>query len=324
MKFRPTRILAVLTFGLALTLLFPGYATGQPTTDIRAKAAQLEKDLNASNQQVAALGQQLQAAQAKVDEADARVKVAQDGINRIKSMINGRAASIYKLAGAAGPFDALNAQDAEDLTTRSKYTDLANSSDESLVEQLAASRAELDKARAEVATERDAVAAAKADAESAASTQQKLLDQVKGDIEAEMRSQTASRAASVKVSGPGPLGSGGAGAAAAFAQAQVGKSYCNTGARFGPDCFDCSGLTTSSWRAGGLDIPTTSGAQGSAFPHVDTGSLQPGDLITTSSWSAHVGIWVGGGYVHATSYRNNPNAVKFIPGGSVVDAVRPS
>jgi len=326
MTFRSIRILAVLTFGLALTLLFPGYATGQPTTDIRAKAAQLEKDLNASNQQVAALGQQLQAAQAKVDEADARVRVAQDGINRIKSMINGRAASIYKLAGAAGPFDALNAQDAQDLTTRSKYTDLANSSDESLVDQLAASRAELDKARADVATERDAVAAAKADAESAASTQQKLLDQVKGDIETEMRSQTASRASSATArGGPPPTGSGGAGAAAAFAQAQVGKSYCNTGARFGPDCFDCSGLTTSSWRAGGLDIPTTSGSQGSAFPHVDLGSLQPGDLITTSSWSAHVGIWVGGGYVHATSYRNNPNAVKFIGGtGSVVDAVRPS
>ena len=325
MTFRPTRILAVLTFGLALTLLFPGYATGQPTTDIRAKAAQLEKDLNASNQQVAALGQQLEAAQAKVDEADARVKVAQDGISRIKSIINGRAASIYKLAGAAGPFDALNAQDAQDITTRSKYTDLANSSDESLVQQLAASRAELDKARAAVAAERDGVAAAKAEADSAASTQQKLLDQVKGDIEAELRNQTAVRAAGApKVGGPGPLGSGGAGAAAAFAQAQVGKPYCNTGARFGPDCFDCSGLTTSSWRAGGLDIPTVSGAQGSAYPHVDTGSLQPGDLITTSSWSAHVGIWVGGGYVHATSYRNNPNAVKFVPGGSVVDAVRPS
>ena len=326
MTFRPTRILAVLTFGLGLTLLFPGYATGQPTTDIRAKAAQLEKDLNAANQQVAALGQQLQAAQAKVDEADARVQVAQDGINRIKSMINERAASIYKLAGAAGPLDALNAQDAQDITTRSKYTDLANSSDESLVEQLAASRAELDKARAEVTAERDTVAAAKAEADSAASTQQKLLDQVKGDIEAELRSQTASRASTATATGgPPPIGSGGAGAAAAFAQAQVGKPYCNTGARFGPDCFDCSGLTTSSWRAGGVDIPTVSGAQGSAFPHVDLGSLQPGDLITTSSWSAHVGIWVGGGYVHATSYRNNPNAVKFVGGtGSVVDAVRPS
>jgi cell wall-associated NlpC family hydrolase len=324
MTFRPTRILAALTFGLALTLLLPGYAPAQPTTDIHAKAAQLEKDLNAANQKVETLGEQLQAAQAKVDQAEARVNVAQDGINRIKSMINGRAASIYKRAGAAGPFDALNAQDAQDLTTRSKYTDLANSNDQSLVEELAATRAELDKARADAAAERDSVAAAKADADSAASEQQKLLDQVKGDIAAEMRSQTASRAAG-STGGPPPIGSGGAGAAAAFAQAQVGKPYCNTGARFGPDCFDCSGLTTSSWRAGGLDIPTTSGAQGSAFPHVALGSLQPGDLITTSSWSAHVGIWVGGGYVHATSYSNNPNAVKFVGGtSSVVDAVRPS
>jgi cell wall-associated NlpC family hydrolase len=324
MKFRPTRILAVLTFGLALTLLFPGYAPGQPTTDIRAKAAQLEKDLNSANQKVETLGEQLQAAQAKVDDADARVKVAQDGISRIKSMINGRAASIYKRAGAAGPFDALNAQDAQDITTRSKYTDLANSNDQSLVEQLAATRADLDKARADAAGERDSVAAAKADADSAASEQQKLLDQVKGDIATELRSQTAARAAPA-TGGPPPIGSGGAGAAAAFAQAQVGKPYCNTGARFGPDCFDCSGLTTSSWRAGGLSIPTVSGAQGSAYPHVDLGSLQPGDLITTSSWSAHVGIWVGGGYVHATSYSNNPNAVKFVGGtGSVVDAVRPS
>jgi cell wall-associated NlpC family hydrolase len=324
MKLRSIRILAILTFGLALTLLFPGYASGQPTTDIRAKAAQLEKDLNAANQQVAALGQQLQAAEAKVAEADARIKPIQDEISRIKSMINGRAASFYKFAGAAGPFDALNAQDANDLSARSKYGDVVAGNDDSLVQQLAAQRAELDKARAEAAAQRDAVASAKADADSAAATQQKLLDQVKGDIEAELRSQTASRASSAR-GGPAPLGSGGAGAAAAFAQAQVGKSYCNTGARFGPDCYDCSGLTTSSWRAGGLDIPTTSGAQGSAFPHVDLGSLQPGDLITTSSWSAHVGIWVGGGYVHATSYRNNPDAVKFIGGtGSVVDAVRPS
>jgi peptidoglycan DL-endopeptidase CwlO len=322
MTTRHIRILAVLVFGLALTLLFPGYASGQPTQDIHAKAAQIERDLNAANQQVATVGQQLQVAEAKLADADARVKTVQDEMNRIKSMINGRAAAFYKFAGAAGPFDALNAQDANDLSARSKYGDVVAGNDDNLVQQLAEQRAELDKARAAAAAERDGVAAAKAQADSAAADQQKLLDQVKGDIEAELRSQTAARAAN---SGPGPLGSGGASAAASYAQAQVGKAYCNTGARFGPDCFDCSGLTTSSWRAGGLSIPVTSGAQGAAFPHVNLGSLQPGDLITTSSWSAHVGIWVGGGYVHATSYRNNPNAVKFIEGtGSVVDAVRPS
>jgi cell wall-associated NlpC family hydrolase len=324
MKTRHIRIISVLVLGLALTLLFPGYATGQPTQDIQAKAAEIERDLNAANDKVAALIPQLQTAEAKLADANARVQAVQDNINGIKTSINGRAAAFYKFAGAAGPFDALNAQDANDLSARSKYGDVAAGHDDDLVLQLADQRAELDKVRAEAQSERDAVAAAKAAADSAAADQQKLLDQVKGQIEEELKRQTASRAATT-VGGPAPLGSGGAGAAAAFAQAQVGKPYCNTSERFGPNCFDCSGLTTSAWRAGGMDIPTTSGGQGSAFPHVDLGQLQPGDLITTSSWSAHVGIWVGGGYVHATSYRNNPNAVKFVGGaGSVVDAVRPS
>ena len=326
MKTRHIRIISVLVLGLALTLLFPGYATGQPTQDIQAKAAQIERDLNAANDKVAALVPQVQAAEAKLADANARVQAVQDSINGIKTLINGRAAAFYKAAGAVGPFDALNAQDANDLSARSKYGDVAAGHDDDLVRQLAAQRADLDKARADAQAERDAVTAAKANADAAASAQQGLLDQVKGEVEAEMRRQTADRAATTRgVGGPPPVGSGGAGAAVAFAQAQVGKPYCNTSERFGPTCFDCSGLTTSSWRAGGLDIPTTSGAQGSAFPHVDISQLQPGDLITTSSWSAHVGIWVGGGYVHATSYRNNPNAVKFVAGtGSVIDAVRPS
>ena len=322
MKTRHIRIISVLVLGLALTLLFPAYATGQPTQDIQAKAAQIERDLNAANDKVAALVPQVQAAEAKLADANARVQAVQDSINGIKVLINGRAAAFYKFAGAAGPFDALNARDANDLSARTKYGDVAAGHDDSLVQQLAAQRAELDKARAAAQAEHDAVAAAKADADAAAATQQGLLDQVKGQVAAELARQTAGRAASLI--GPAPLGNGGAGAAVAFAQAQVGKPYCNTADRFGPTCFDCSGLTTSSWRAGGLDIPTTSGAQGAAFPHVDLSQLQPGDLITTSSWSAHVGIWVGGGYVHATSYSNNPNAVKFVGGtGSVVDAVRP-
>jgi peptidoglycan DL-endopeptidase CwlO len=338
MQLRPVRIASALTFGLALILLFPAYADGQPTNDIQAKAAQLERDLNARNQKVADLGEKLAAAQTKVDEADARVaeadvrvKVAQDEIDRIKAVINARAASIYKVAGNSGPFLALNAEDATDLTARAKYTDLAAKTDQELIDELAVAKRNVDaqkeaadKARAEVAAERDAVAAAKAEADDAAAAQQKLLDQVKGEIEQALREQTAARATGVR-GGPAPLGSGGAGAAASYAQAQVGKSYCSTSERFGPNCYDCSGLTHASWRAGGLTIPTVSGAQGSAYPHVDLGSLQPGDLITTSSWASHVGIWVGGGYVHATSYRNNPNAVKFVAGtGSVVDAVRPS
>src|SRR5713226_3241599 len=150
MKLRPVRIITALTFGLALTLLSPGYAPGQPSNDIQAKAAQLEKDLEASNSQIATLGQQVADAQKRVDEAeskiadaDARIKVAQDEIERLKSLINGRAASIYKVAGASGPFDAMNAQDAKDLTARSKYTDVAASHDDALINQLASAKQDL-------------------------------------------------------------------------------------------------------------------------------------------------------------------------------------
>jgi cell wall-associated NlpC family hydrolase len=337
MKLRSVRIVTALAFGLALTLLSSGYAPGQPSNDIRAKAAQLEKDLEASNRKVAALGEQLSDAQKRVDDAEARVadaearmKPAKDEIARLKSAINERAASIYKVAGAQGPLDAINTDDASDATARSHYGDVAAGHDDTLIDELnvakqevQAQRDEADRARAEATAERDAVAQAKTDADAAAAEQQKLLNQVKGDMEQALRDQTAARAP--RTGGPPPVGSGGAGAAVAFANAQVGKAYCSGAGRFGPDCYDCSGLTHSSWAAGGLDIPVTSGGQGSAYPHVDLGSLQPGDLITTSSWAAHVGIWVGDGYVHATSSRNNPNAVKFIPGtGSVVDAVRPS
>jgi cell wall-associated NlpC family hydrolase len=352
-NFRPARIITAVAFALALALLSPSHALGQPSDDIQTKAAQLEKDLNATNAQVATLGQQLTAAQARVDEADAKIadaeartKVGQDDIARLKGLINERAASIYKVAWASSPFDAFNAKDAKDVTARLKYSDLAAQHDHALIEGLAAAKrqftAEKDAAvtaRSEAADQRDAAAEAKAHADAAASEQQRLLDQVNGEIEQALRALTAAKAeqalraqaaaaAPAPKAGAGggsPLGSGGAGAAAAYAQAQVGKPYCNTNPeRFGPACYDCSGLTYMAWRAGGLTIPPTSGSQGAAYPHVDLGSLQPGDLITTSSWSAHVGIWVGGGYVNATSYRNNPNAVKFVQGtGTVVDAVRP-
>jgi cell wall-associated NlpC family hydrolase len=338
MRLRPVRIVATLALGLVLTLLSPGLGQAQPSNDIRARAAQLERDLDASNQKVASLGQQFADAQkraddaeARVADADARMQPAKDEIVRIKSLINGRAASIYKVAGRSGPFDALNTDDAKDVTARSKYTDVAANHDDGLIEQLSAAKRDLqvqrdeaDKARTDASAERDAIAQAKADAETAAADQQRLLDQVQGEMASVLGASTAARATGKVGGGPPPMGSGGAGAAASFAQSQVGKPYCNTSERFGPNCFDCSGLTYSSWQAGGLEIPKISGGQGSAYPHVDLGSLQPGDLITTSSWSAHVGIWVGGGYVHATSYRNNPNAVKFVGGtGGVVDAVRP-
>lgn len=72
-----------------------------------------------------------------------------------------------------------------------------------------------------------------------------------------------------------------AAAAVAVARAQVGKPYL-WGA-VGPDSYDCSGLTMSSYRAAGIALPRTAQQQWYAGPHVPLGALAPGDLLFWAS-----------------------------------------
>ncbi len=89
--------------------------------------------------------------------------------------------------------------------------------------------------------------------------------------------------------------------AAAFAQSMLGRPYCWGGK--GPSCFDCSGLTYSSWRSVGVSIPRTSGAQHSKLPAVSMARLQPGDIL----WRpGHVGIYIGNGWAIHAPQRGKP------------------
>jgi len=98
----------------------------------------------------------------------------------------------------------------------------------------------------------------------------------------------------------GPL----ARAAVRWALAQLGDPY-RWGA-VGPDSFDCSGLTSSAYRAAGTAIPRVSRAQWNAGPHVDVANLLPGDLVFYAdnvrdpATIHHVGLYIGNGLmVHA-------------------------
>jgi hypothetical protein len=93
-------------------------------------------------------------------------------------------------------------------------------------------------------------------------------------------------------------------AAVRWALAQLGDPY-RWGA-IGPDSFDCSGLTSSAYRAAGVAIPRVSRAQWGAGPHVAFANLLPGDLVFYADHPAdpatihHVGLYIGNGLmVHA-------------------------
>lgn len=91
--------------------------------------------------------------------------------------------------------------------------------------------------------------------------------------------------------GPGSSDGGSAvgRAAVAAAKSQLGTPYVWGGSQ--PGGFDCSGLTSWSYRQAGLEIPRTAENQ-AIGKQVSYDELQPGDLVV---WSGHVAMYAGDG-----------------------------
>jgi len=88
-------------------------------------------------------------------------------------------------------------------------------------------------------------------------------------------------------------------AAYAFARTQLGKPYRYGAA--GPDAYDCSGLTLTSWRKAGVSLPRTTAQQFHVGKRIAKGNLQIGDLVFYyGPTPSHVGIYAGNGrIIHA-------------------------
>jgi cell wall-associated NlpC family hydrolase len=108
----------------------------------------------------------------------------------------------------------------------------------------------------------------------------------------------------------------GAPAAIAYARSRLGTPYCWGGT--GPGCFDCSGLTSKSWKAGGKTIPRTSEAQVEQLPQVPLDKILPGDIL----WRpGHVALYVGDGQIiHAP---RSGDVIKYAPATNFKKALRP-
>jgi peptidoglycan DL-endopeptidase CwlO len=300
-----------------------------PNAALAAKAKALQAKLDAQNAEVERLAERLNATddrrrrlQASLGRLKARQEAAKAQLDTAQAQLDEQARATYmggpewllgELVGGANPPDvmrrlpmqkaALEARAAVVSDVRARKAEV-----DSLNERVAADLAEADLVHRRQDDERRQVQRL---VEQLQDTLDKVDTQLAGYLDAERDRTEASRRAAWAgyMSGVGTVQSwlqAGpvARAAVRWALAQLGDPY-RWGAT-GPDTFDCSGLTSSAYRAAGVGIPRVSRAQWGAGPHVAVANLLPGDLVFYADNPAdpatihHVGLYIGNGLmVHA-------------------------
>ncbi len=170
------RAFRLVLFSLVITtlgaLVAPGVAIADPIGDKQAEAAQLEAQINSNAEKLSGLNERINSAQNELDQAesdiraaDALVEAAKEKTRELRAEVARRAAVVYAQSGSTGGVEELDAQNAQDLSSRQKYSSLAAQRDKEIVHSLA-------KAKEQV-TER------KADAEAARQVAQQQQDEIK-------------------------------------------------------------------------------------------------------------------------------------------------
>jgi cell wall-associated NlpC family hydrolase len=347
-------LIAVIISIAGLGAVVPARVAGAtPIDDKKAQAAAIQDQIDENGRRISALAEEYNAAQLRLDEAEqaiaeaqAHIEAARAEVDRIKHLVELRAASVYRRTLQGKSLNELDFTDARHLLTRQHYAAAQADRDASLLDQLAKAEEDLarqkddaEQARSQAAAEQDRIRASRADLEAANAEQQRILEQVKGELERLVQEEARRRAEEEAARARARYGSSGgdgnpemfpnlpppgpaAAAAIDFARAQLGKPYVYAAA--GPNAFDCSGLTMAAYGAAGISMPHYSGAQYSSLPHVRLDSMLPGDLVFWGpGGSQHVGLYVGNGLmIHAP---HTGDVVRIAPVyGSPIGAARPA
>jgi cell wall-associated NlpC family hydrolase len=230
-----------------------GFATGAratPQSELsaeRAKAEQLQAEIEANGNRVSILDEQYNQAEAAIVETTDGLNAAQAEVDaktletaRVRALLADRAAQLYMDAGNPSPIAALDVSSTQQLGSRSAYGAAAADQDQQLlgrakvaIEELGVQQKLLAKARSRALAERDALDATRREITAATTRQEDLLAQSNGKIKslvdeiqaAKERAQEAAARAAMEAASARQL----AAAQAAQRQANNDSSSANSG-----------------------------------------------------------------------------------------------
>jgi cell wall-associated NlpC family hydrolase len=286
--------LAIAITGTTATAAHAEPSTSELTKKIDKASDQLEDVVESYNKMNISL-KQTKAEEQKLAESIGPAKAA---LKTAGAQLNTIAASAY-MTGHVGTMNVVF-EGADNLMDRM-----------GMLEQISRSRArDIAEYRAttENYTERQAALKATQDKQAA---QVKQLSERKKKIEGDLDELYAMRKAAYgkatetgsKYNGSIPKIAGSAGKAVAFAYSKLGIMY-----KYGGDDdggYDCSGLTSAAWRAGGKSLPHNADAQYNATTRISRSDLKPGDLVFYRN-NGHVALYVGGGQIIDASRAGQP------------------
>jgi len=319
---------------VALAASLPVFAANGPAGaatigDLRAKAAQIESQINAAGIEISALGQKYDQAENQIATltqqiattestiATDRQHVHQDQVTLRKAALNN-----YMSDGSAATANPLFATNQQSLGDQREYSQVAEGDLGAAVADLHTAQVALGIQEGDLNSQKqqqEAAASTAANARAAADRQQaseqSALNQVNGQLtilvnqeqEAEAAASSAitqQRLASSRFSQipPPPSAGGAAGVAVAAAESQLGVPYVWGGESPGHG-FDCSGLVAWAWGQAGVSLPHYSGAQMADTTPVPISDLQPGDLLFYGpGGSEHVAMFIGNGEMIEAPY----------------------
>lgn len=338
---RRPRTLGRLSLAVAIAMLAALFSPLAGTSQVfattldqkRAEARQIASEIAQNDERISVLDEQFNGTKLKIaqltqniKDAQARLTVAKRHSHGLRTEVRSRAAALYMSARSGTIFPQLDAQNAQEVASRSSYAAAAAARDSTLLSsfrsasaQLSARQRDLEDARGRAQQESNRLVKTRAEIDAANIRAHELLNQTNGEIAdlvvAEQRAREAAAEAAARAeiarkealarqqqqNGFGnqkapenlPPPTGAAAIAVRAAEAQLNKPY--KFATAGPRTFDCSGLTMYAWGVAGVSMAHFAATQYTQFPHVPISQLAPGDLVFFGSPIHHDGMYVGKG-----------------------------